>query len=480
VSDRAVSQYQRHSHGVKPVIVAQTSSPPSSSAARKGLSRDEMNALTDRILSLARADQTRVIVTSGVSGFTRTAMNRVTTAGTTDDVTVRVTSAMGKRVASIDTNRLDAASLERAVRDSEALARLSPENPEYLPEPEPRTFPEVSGYYPSTANLTTEDRARSASLVLERSRSANTIASGFIDVFAGSQAVANKNGLFAYHSSTGVASTLTVRTPDGASSGWAGDEGADWTTIESERIATDALGKCEAWRAKTRLDAGTYEAVLEPTAVGMLMLRMMGAFDARAADEGRSYFSKRGGGTRLGETVFDERVTITSDPAFKNGETAPFTGIGEPASAETWVEKGVLKNLAYSRFWANKQGVASKPGMSNFVMSGGDASLDDLIKSVKRGVLITRFWYIRPLNPRLLVQTGLTRDGTFLIENGRISRPVTNFRFNQSLADFLKNVELMGTPTRVCAGESSSVGSPVIVPALKVRAFNLSSVSDAI
>ena len=140
----------------------------------------------------------------------------------------------------------------------------------------------------------------------------------------------------------------------------------------------------------------------------------------------------------------------------------------------------MLKNLAYSRFWAGKQNAAPRPAMSNFILSGGEASLDDLIASVKRGVLITRFWYIRSLNPRMLVQTGLTRDGTFLIENGRISRPVTNFRFNQSLAELLKNIEMMGRPTRVCAGEDSAVGAPVVVPALKVRAFNLSSVSDAI
>ena len=124
--------------------------------------------------------------------------------------------------------------------------------------------------------------------------------------------------------------------------------------------------------------------------------------------------------------------------------------------------------------------MASKPGMSNFIMQGTDASLADLIGAVKRGVLITRFWYIRPLNPRMLALTGITRDGTFLIENGRISRPVTNFRFNQSLADLLRNVEMFGRPTRVCASENSSVGPPIIVPALKVRAFNLASVSDAI
>ena len=461
-------------------IINQNSTGPSLTSSRKGLSRDEMTALTSRILGFANADQTRVSIRSGVSAFTRTAMNRITTAGSTNDVEVRITSAVGKRVASVDTNRLDDRSLEQAVRDSESMARLSPENPEYLPEPSPQSYVEVNGYYPSTGDLTNDDRARAAALVLERSKGAGTMAAGFIDLFAGSQAVANRQGLFAYHASTGVASTLTIRTPDGASSGWAGDEGADWTTIESQAIADRAFSKCQDWRGRTALDPGTYEAVLEPTAVGMLMLRMMNAFDARAADEGRSYFSRTGGGTRVGELVFDERVSIASNPAAVNAETAPFTGVGEAVAPETWIEKGVLKNLDYSRFWAGKQNTAPRPGMSNFIMSGGEASLEDLIASVKRGVLITRFWYIRSLNPRMLVQTGLTRDGTFLIENGRISRPVTNFRFNQSLADLLKNVEVMGRPTRVCAGEDSAVGAPVVVPALKVRAFNLSSVSDAI
>jgi predicted Zn-dependent protease len=127
-----------------------------------------------------------------------------------------------------------------------------------------------------------------------------------------------------------------------------------------------------------------------------------------------------------------------------------------------------------------KQGVAPKAGPSNLIMSGGDASFDNMIQSVKRGVLITRFWYIRPLNPRIISVTGLTRDGTFLIENGKIARPVTNFRFNQSLSELLANVEMLGRPTRVAADESSSTGSPVIVPAMKVKNFMLASVSDAI
>jgi len=447
---------------------------------RHGLSPDEARQLCLKILDVARADHTRVNVTSGISGFTRTAMNRITTAGETNNVTVRVTSVFGKRVASVDTNRLDDTSLQRAVRDAEALAKLAPENPEYLPELSEQKYTEVDGYYASTGDLTTESRARAASLGIKAADSAKCVAAGFIDVSAGSQAVATSNRLFAYYSGTGVASTLTIRTPDGLSSGWAGNEGGDWNTIESERIASDALRKCREWRGKTALEPGKYEVVLESTAVGMLMSWMMVQFDARPADEGRSFFSKRGGGNRLGEKLFDERVTIISNPAEKNAETSPFTNAGQPIQREDWIENGVLKRLAYSRFWAMKQGVPAKANPSNFIMSGGNVSLDDMIKSVKRGVLITRFWYIRPLNPRIVSFTGLTRDGTFLIENGKIARPVTNFRFNQSLTELLANVELMGPSVRVASDESGAAGTPVVVPPLKVRDFTLASVSDAI
>jgi predicted Zn-dependent protease len=212
----------------------------------------------------------------------------------------------------------------------------------------------------------------------------------------------------------------------------------------------------------------------------MLLSRLPGVFDARQADEGRSFFARRGGGNRLGEKLFDSRVTITSNPAEKNAETDPFTGTGLPISPEVWIENGVLRTLSYSRFWAAKTGVPPRAAPSNLLIAGGDASVDDMIRSTKRGVLITRFWYIRPLNPRTVAYTGLTRDGTFLIENGRVGRPVTNFRFNQSLMDLLANVDMLGPAMRVAANESGATGIAVVAPALKVRDFTLSSVSDAI
>jgi predicted Zn-dependent protease len=206
---------------------------------------------------------------------------------------------------------------------------------------------------------------------------------------------------------------------------------------------------------------------------------MRNTFNARTADEGRSYFS-RGGGTRLGERVFDSKITIRSDPGARDAETSPFIGDGSPVRPEVWVENGVLKALSYSRSWADRQGVEPRPAPQNLIMAGGDATVEEMIASTARGVLITRFWYIRGLNPRTMSYTGLTRDGTFLIENGRISRPVNNFRFNQSMVSLLQNVEMLGRPTRVAASENSSVSAPIVVPALKIREFNLASVSDAI
>ena len=214
-------------------------------ARRHGLTADESRQLCRKVLELATADHTRVNVESGLSGFTRVAINRITTAGETTDVTVQVTSVFGKRVASVQTNRLDDDSLRRAVRDAEALAKLAPENPEYLPELGEQKYLDVDGYYASTGELATESRARAASLGINAADRAGAIAAGFIDMRAGSSAVATSNGLFAYRAGTGVASTLTIRTRDGQSSGWAGDEGADWSTIESERIADEAAAQVQ-------------------------------------------------------------------------------------------------------------------------------------------------------------------------------------------------------------------------------------------
>ncbi len=450
-------------------------------ADRKGLSRDVAQALCNRVLALSKADEARVNLSSGWRGYTRVATNRITSAGGSENISINITSVFGKRQASVSTTEIDDVSIEAAVRESERLAQLAPESPERMPELGPQQYGEVNAYYDSTGAMTTQARAEAAAAGIKNAQDAGLfVAAGYMDAIAGADAIANSAGLFAYHPQTSVASTLTVRAPDSLSSGWAGDEANDWTQIESERIARIASEKASAWRGATELEPGKYTCILEPTAVGMLMLRLAFDLNARPADEGRSYFGKPGGGNRIGESVFDSRVTLLSDPARPDAETAPFTDEGQPVARTVWVDKGVLTDLAYSRYWADKQGRTALPGPSNLILEGGSDSLENMIASTERGVLITRFWYIRGLNPRTIAYTGLTRDGTFLIENGKIARPVKNFRFNQSIAEMLKNVEMIGSATRVAAGEDSSAGMPIVVPALKVRDFGLASVSDAI
>ena len=448
-------------------------------AEAKGLPADELRAISDRVLQFSEADHCRVRINSGWRGYTRVATNRITSAGGSDSTFVDITSIFGKRVASVGTNRLDDSDLLNAVRRSEQMARLVPENPEYLPELGPQRYQSNAAYYPETGELEPATRAEAAAIAIDRANTAGQIVSSYMDVRAGISSIGTSNGLFGSHSSTAVAYTLTSRSPDGLQSGWAGDEANNWNNIESQRIADDAVRKCRDWR-KTPLDPGEYTVILEPTAMGMLMLRMMNSFNRRTADEGRSYFSNPNGGNRIGEQLFDERVSFWSDPAFVDSETAPFNSVGQPLSRQSWVENGRLVNLACSRFWAQRLGVEALPGPSNFIMQGGDNSLEEMIASTKKGVLLTRFWYIRGLNPRIISYTGLSRDGTFLIEDGKIARPVTNFRFNQSLVSMLENVEMVGPAVRVAASENSSVNTAIVVPPVKASGFNLSSVSDAI
>jgi predicted Zn-dependent protease len=199
--------------------------------------------------------------------------------------------------------------------------------------------------------------------------------------------------------------------------------------------------------------------------------------DARSADEGRSFLSKSGGGTRLGEKMMDERVTIYSDPANADAPAGPWVGDGRPTQRTVWIDKGAYQNLSYSRYWAEKQGKPALPGPTNFIMEGGSQSLEELIRSTTRGLLVTRTWYIRTVDPQTLLFTGLTRDGTFYIEDGQIRYAVKNMRFNESPVIMLNNLDALGRPVRIRTDET---GQPSLVPPMRIRDFNFSSLSDAV
>jgi predicted Zn-dependent protease len=245
-------------------------------------------------------------------------------------------------------------------------------------------------------------------------------------------------------------------------------------------LAARAVDKAERSSAAVPVEPGKFTVVLESAAVASLVMRMSAALDARAADEGRSPFARSGGGTKVGEQIADPRVTLQSDPSHPDVLEQPFTDEGLAIPPTVWIEGGVLRNLGYDRYWAAQQGRPLLPVAGGLVMEGGSASLDELISSVERGLLVTRFWYIRPVSQRTLTYTGLTRDGTFLIENGKLTRGVKNLRFNESVLGMLNRVEALGTAERTIASESGGIGPAVVVPPLVVRDFSFTAVSDAV
>jgi len=449
-------------------------------ADNRFFSRDEAQAITAKVLGFSRADEARVNLNSTVTGNTRFAQNQVSTSGDTRNGTVTVTSAWGKRVASATTNRFDDESLRQVVETSERLARLVPEDPEYLGELGPQQYAESSGFFESTADLTPEQRARAVAAVTRPAQQRGLVATGFLTFSAGSQTVATKRGLFAYNQSSRVNYTTTVRTQDGTGSGWAGSGHNDWSRLNPEELAERAIRKAELSRNPQAVEPGEWTVVLEPTAAANLIGLMMGSLSARNADEGRSFFSKPGGGNRIGEKFLDSRVTLWSDPSDPNLSSSPFSNQGLPNRRVTWVEDGVLKHLNYDRYWAQQKNVQPTGFPAGYSMRGGTASVEDMIASTERGLLVTRFWYIRAVDPRTILFTGLTRDGTFLIENGRIVSAVKNLRYNESPIFMLNNLETIGQPVAVSASESGDVSNPVVVPALKVRDFTFSSLSDAV
>lgn len=445
---------------------------------------DEAQAreLCARVLSMSAADEARVNLSSLLESNTRFAINQVTTSGAAENATLAITSVFGRRIGSASTNRFDEDSLRRAVKTSEELARLAPEDAEYMGQLDgAHNRPPISSWFDATANLDAGARLSSVQEVTGRARTRGLTATGFVPVESGSNAVATSRGLFAYARGTRAAFSTTVRTPDGTGSGWAGTGILDRAQADFAALAERAVAKAETSREPQRIEPGRWTVILEPQAVGSLVGFIFGSLQARAADEGRSFFARPGGGTRLGERLLDDRITIVSDPADPRLYSPPFNGEGLPNRRMAWFEKGVLRNLVYDRYWAQRQKV-EPTGFAggSFMVSGGTTTIGEMIAGTDRGLLVTRFWYMRPVDPRTILFTGITRDGTFLIERGRIVRPVQNLRWNESPMHVLRNIEAIGPAERVLPAESGSPGPAVLVPPLKVRDFNFTSISDAV
>jgi predicted Zn-dependent protease len=443
------------------------------------ISREAARTLADRVLKMSAADQTRVTIVSSQSGNTRFADASITTSGSADNISVTVTATLGRRRASATTNILDDASLKRTVDLAAQLARLAPEDPELMPELGSQTYATVAAFIDRTANLDGETRASAVRRAIEAANTAGKAAgqifsAGFLEFNAQALAVATSAGLFAYHRTTNAEFSMTARTPDGTGSGWAGAGSRDWHDFDTAVAGRIAAQKAVASRNPGTIDPGRYTAVLEPQAVNDLVPLLGNALNARNADEGRSAFSKSGGGTRIGEMIMDPRVTIYSDPTDRALLGQPFDNEGLPLKRTVWVEKGVLKNLAYTRYWAQKQGKQPTGNAlaGGFALVGGTKTTEQLIAECERGILVTHFFYIRTLEARTVLNTGLTRDGTFLIEKGKITRSLKNFRWNESPLLMLNRLEDIGRSESTAAGR--------LMPALRIKQFDFTSLSDAV
>jgi predicted Zn-dependent protease len=451
------------------------------------LSRDEMQSIVEKTIAASKADAIEVDVTSTVTGNTRFAANQLSTSGEISDTTVAIESHFGAKHAVVTTNDLTDDGISAAVAKSESIARLAPDDPENMPALGAQQYEAVPAFFDTTAGLTALDRAKAALTALDTTRHDKGITcAGFLNTGSRARLQGNKSGLSAYHRHTTANYTLTVRTSDGTGSGWAGADNDDWSKIDFAAVAAHAVEKARASRNPVAIEPGRYTVILEPQAVGDLVQLTAFGLQARAADEGRSPFAKSGGGNKVGDKVAADNVTLFSDPADPQLLSQPFDNDGYPLSRQVWIENGVLKQLAYTRFWAQKQG---KPFIGNpfggggfggsvpLKLAGGNTSLEDMIKGTDRGVLVTRFWYLRMVDPRVLLITGLTRDGTFLIEQGKISKAVKNFRFNDSPLFLMANAEALGPAVRLAGTE---IGGDIVMPPVKAHDFNFTSLSDAV
>ncbi len=447
------------------------------------LTEKEARAICEKLLSYVKADDASVGVTSENYGHLRFASNAFTTSGARENVSVGVTVWIDKKRGAASTNEIDDDSLKATVALAEQLARISPVDREYMPTLGQQAYKPVNGYVEATSNISLTARAKTINNVITACEKAKVVGAGFHQARGVAGASATKNGNFVYEQSSLVSLATTARTPDGTSSGYFLRNHFDVAKLDTARIAGEAIRKALDARNPRVLEPGVYPAILEPQAVADLLGFFAFSFDARSAEEGRSPFSLPGGKTKLGEKICDERINIYSDPWHPELPGSQSAQAGLPAQKIYLVRNGVLENLTYTRFWAKQKGKEPTPGPVNSIMESSQpaVSIDDMIKAMDRGLLLGRFWYIRGVDPRTALQTGLTRDGIWYIENGKIQYPVKNFRFNQSIIQLLApgNVDMIGKSERVGSSEGQG-GNAALLPALKVKEFHFSSQSEAV
>ena len=439
----------------------------------------EARNLADRIFSMTKLPECELAINSTEDVFIRFANNGITTSGYRVDHSVSISATTeDKRSGSATVSEFSDEALSKGLEKAESLARLSPPSPEWVHALGPQNYPALSNFDSATASARGDALIGHVRAILDAARSGNLTAAGLAQRTATASAVANKAGLFGYHVSTDARLTDTMRNEGGSSSGWATQISTALKDLNGESAGRIAAEKCVRGAKKRRLEPGKYTVILEPAAVSDVIGWLGFGLGARAAEQGYSFLSRKGkdGETLLGDKLFPEFITLRNDPFNPKLSATPWASGLIPNLPVTWVEKGVVKNLFFDRFWALKAGKKPTPFPANLILEGQDHPLDDLIASVDRGLLVTRFWYIRMLQPQTLQATGLTRDGLFLVEKGKVTDPVMNFRWNESPVRVLQNAKMLGRPVPTQGAEAGSSLAPPLVAA----DFNFASVSDAV
>jgi predicted Zn-dependent protease len=442
------------------------------------LNESEAKRFLENVMQYSKANS----ISLGLSGFNnynlRFALNSLSTNGYSDGMTLYITSNIGKKSGTVSLDNFEGDSIKKAVEKSEQIANLSPENKEFMPPLPPQTYIQGVNFSTETENLSVENRAGLLKSAIDKSELKNLASAGYTEDEVNFTALLNSNGLFAYNKGSMVSYSCTSRTKDGTGSSRVQKQSINVNDIETNELSERVTARALMSTNPKELKPGKYTVILEPAATADMVAYCSYFMDARSADEGRSYFSKQGGGNKIGEKLVNETVTIYSDPVDTKAPGMPFTYEGYPRTKTFWFENGVLKNLMRGRFWAEKTGQPVVPFYSNILMEGTNKTLEEMIASTDYALLVTRFWYIRTVDPRTVLLTGLTRDGIFEVSGGKITGSVKNFRFNESPVNVLQNVLEIG---RAENGVGSETGdTQIFVPPLKVKDFNFSSLSDAI
>ena len=441
------------------------------------LGASELRRITERIFKLSEADETEVEVGAVTSALTRFANNTIHQNVAEQGITISVRAVVDGRTARASTNKTDEESLRRVTAAALELAQVQPRNPNLLPMLGPQKLQKVDRFNPQTAAASPADRARAVTRVCKMADARKQTTAGIASTSLSEFALANSRGLFEYYEDTRAEFSVTMLEKD--SSGWAKATSSRIDEIDPDALAERASRKAADSRSPREISAGKYTTILEPPAVLDLVGFLFYDFAGTCVHDQRSCFTGR-----MGKKLFGENISIWDDVYHPLQLGPPFDGEGVPRQRVRLVDRGIPVNLVYARATAKQMG--AKPtghGFSlptedgeapfNLVFSGGNVSTGEMIRSTERGLLVTRLWYIREVDPYKKVLTGMTRDGTFLIENGRVTGAVRNFRFNQSIIELLANVEMMGAPVRASGEESFDM----VVPAMKVRDFHFSEVT---